>query len=127
MPTQNIGTLVGAAIRPIDDTTQIASAFAFEINGGHHQVATLAARNLIMVQRRQWGMLCTVYNDPTVANNATYQLKYGHFSTNTEDNQNWVVFLLSLSAFLLQRLQTTETGIWSGRILPNLSAAPSRL
>ena len=92
MPTQNIGTLVGAAIRPIDDTTQIASAFAFEINGGHHQVATLAARNLIMVQRRQWGMLCTVYNDPTVANNATYQLKYGHFSTNTEDNQNWVVF-----------------------------------
>lgn len=89
---QNIGTLVGAAIRPIDDTTQIASAFAFEINGGHHQVSTLAARNLIMVQRRQWGMLCTVYNDPTVANNATYQLKYGHFSTNTEDNQNWVVF-----------------------------------
>ena len=92
MPTQNIGTLVGAAIRPIDDTSKIASAFAFEINGGHHQVATLAVRNLIMVQRRQWGMLCTVYNDSTVSNNATYQLKYGHFSTNTEDNQNWVVF-----------------------------------
>lgn len=92
MPTQNIGTLVGAAVRPINDTMPIASAFAFEINGGHHQVATLSDRNAIIVQRRQWGMLCTVYNDPTVSNNATYQLKYGHFSTNSSDNQNWVVF-----------------------------------
>jgi hypothetical protein len=92
MPTQNIGTLVGAAVRPLNDTMPIASAFAFEINGGHHQVATLAARNAIIVQRRQWGMLCSVYNDPTAANNATYQLKYNHYSTNTEDNQNWVVF-----------------------------------
>jgi len=92
MPTQNIGTLVGAAIRPLNDTMPIASAFAFEINGGHHQVATLADRNAIMVQRRQWGMLCTVYNDPLVDNNATYQLKYGHFSNESSDNQNWVVF-----------------------------------
>lgn len=92
MPTQNIGTLVGAAVRPINDTMPIASAFAFEINGGHHQVATLADRNAIIVQRRQWGMLCTVYGDPVVANRATYQLKYNHFSTNTMDNQNWVVF-----------------------------------
>ena len=92
MPTQNVGTLIGAAIRPIDDAMPIASAFAFEINGGHHQVATLAARNLIIVQRRQWGMLCTVYNDPVASNNATYQLKYGYNSTNTTDNSNWVVF-----------------------------------
>ena len=92
MPTQNVGTLIGAAVRPIDDAMPIASAFSFEINGGHHQVATLAARNLIIVQRRQWGMLCTVYNDPVAANNATYQLKYGYNSTNTTDNSNWVVF-----------------------------------
>lgn len=94
MPTQNVGTLVGAAIRPIDDTMPIASAFSFEINGGHHQVATLSARNSIIVQRRQWGMLCTVYNDATAVNNATYQLKYGHNngSTDTMDNANWVVF-----------------------------------
>ena len=92
MPTQNVGTLIGAAIRPIDDAMPIASAFAFEINGGHHQVATLAARNLIIVQRRQWCMLCTVYNDSTATNNATYQLKYGYNSTNTTDNSNWVVF-----------------------------------
>ena len=94
MPTQNVGTLVGSAIRPLDDAMPIASAFAFEINGGHHQVATLVDRNNIMVQRRQWGMLCTVYNDATVANNATYQLKYGYNngSTDTMDNANWVVF-----------------------------------
>ena len=94
MPTQNVGTLIGAAVRPIDDAMPIASAFSFEINGGHHQVATLVARDAIIVQRRQWGMLCTVYNDSTVANNATYQLKYGYNngSTNTMDNANWVVF-----------------------------------
>lgn len=92
MPTQNVGTLVGSAIRPIDDAMPIASAFAFEINGGHHQVATLVARNNIMVQRRQWGMLCTVYNDSTAANNATYQLRYGYSSTDTMDNANWVLF-----------------------------------
>lgn len=92
MPTQNIGTLVGAAVRPINDTMPIASAFAFEINGGHHQVATLAARNAIIVQRRQWGMLCSVYNDPTIANNATYQLKYGHSDFDTSNNANWVLF-----------------------------------
>jgi hypothetical protein len=94
MPTQNVGTLVGAAIRPIDDTMPIASAFSFEINGGHHQVATLSDRNSIIVQRRQWGMLCTVYNDATATNNATYQLKYRHNngSTDTMDNANWVVF-----------------------------------
>lgn len=91
---QNIGTLVGAAIRPINDTMPIASAFAFEVNGGHHQVATLVNRDAIIVQRRQWGMLCTVYNDSTSANNATYQLKYGYNngSTDTMDNANWVVF-----------------------------------
>ena len=89
---QNIGTLVGAAIRPIDDTMPIASAFAFEINGGHHQVSTLIGRDNIMVQRRQWGMLCTVYGDTTSTNNATYQLKYGYSSTDSMDNANWVLF-----------------------------------
>lgn len=92
MPTQNVGTLIGAAVRPIDDTMPIASAFSFEINGGHHQVATLVDRNAIIVQRRQWGMLCTVYNDTTISNNATYQLKYGYSSIDTIDNANWVVF-----------------------------------
>ena len=94
MPTDNDGTLVSAAIRPLDDGMPIASAFAFEINGGHHQVETLVARNAIISQRRQWGMLCTVYKDVTVANNATYQLKYKYNNNSTDlmDNGNWVVF-----------------------------------
>lgn len=89
---QNIGTLVGAAIRPISDTMPIASAFAFEINGGHHQVETLSERDTIMSSRRQWGMLCTVYND--ASNNATYQLtyEYNNGSTDIMDNANWTVF-----------------------------------
>lgn len=95
---QNIGTLVGAAIRPIDSDMPIASAFAFEINGGHHQVSTLNDRNNIMAQRRQWGMLCTVYGDPTALNNATYQLKYGYSSTDSMDNANWVLFSAASSA-----------------------------
>jgi hypothetical protein len=93
MPTvNNDGTLVGAAIRPINSIMPMATAFAFEINGGHHQVATLADRDNIMESRRQWGMLCTVYND--TPNNATYQLTYGYNnnSTDTMDNTNWVVF-----------------------------------
>ena len=98
MPTDNIGTLVGAAIRPLDDGMPIASAFAFEINGGHHQVATLVARNAIISQRRQWGMLCTVYSDSTVANNKTYQLKYGYYNTDITNNSNWVVFAGSAGA-----------------------------
>lgn len=89
---QNIGTLVGAAIRPISDTMPIASAFAFEINGGHHQVATLSERDAIIAQRREWGMLCTVYNDAVPSNNATYQLTYGYSSTTATDNANWAVF-----------------------------------
>lgn len=90
----NDGTLVGAAIRPINATMPMASAFAFEINGGHHQVETLVDRNNIMDSRRQWGMLCTVYKDATAANNATYQLKYkyNNNSTTLMDNGNWVVF-----------------------------------
>jgi len=95
MPIQNNnGTLVGAAIRPINATMPMASAFAFEINGGHHQVETLVDRDNIMDSRRQWGMLCTVYKDATAANNATYQLKYkyNNNSTTLMDNGNWVVF-----------------------------------
>jgi hypothetical protein len=42
----------------------------------------------IPVARRQFGMLVTIYNDGN--NNATYQLTYGHSSTDLLDNANWV-------------------------------------
>ena len=89
----NIGTLVGAAIRPINPDDQIASAYSFEINGGLHSYETILQRDQIIQERRDWGMLVNVYNNVSdTAKNNTYQLKYGVNSTNITDNANWVVF-----------------------------------
>lgn len=89
----NIGTLVGAAIRPINPEDQIASAYSFEINGGLHSYETIIQRNQIIQERRDWGMLVNVYNNVVDATkNGTYQLKYGYSSTTITDNNNWVIF-----------------------------------
>ncbi len=85
--SQNIGTLVSAAIRPNDSLDPIASAFATEIKGGLHTSADLSDRNSIIFERREWGMMCYV-----VSEDKTYQLKYGVSSTNIMDNYNWVEF-----------------------------------
>jgi len=90
--SQNTGTLITAAIRPNDSNDPIASAFGNEIKGGHHGYATITERDSIIVERREWGMLVTVYNDPTPANNKTYQLKYNYVNTTITDNLNWVEF-----------------------------------
>ena len=91
---QNIGTLITSAIRPNDSLDPIASAYAVEVKGGHHTYATLAERDAIILERREWGMLCTIYNDGNPSNNKTYQLKYGVANTNitnvTLNNLNWV-------------------------------------
>lgn len=87
---KNTGTLVTAAIRPNASEDLIASALSNEIMGGHHQYATLTLRNAIIEERREWGMLCTVYNDGD--NNGTYQLVYGASDTNIKNNNNWVPF-----------------------------------
>lgn len=84
---QNVGTLISAAIRPNDSLDLIASAFASEIKGGLHTAADLTARNSIIFERREWGMMCYVTNQ-----DQTYQLKYNYSSTNIMDNNNWVVF-----------------------------------
>ena len=88
--SQNIGTLITSPIRPNDSLDLIASAFANEVKGGHHVYATLVERDSIYESRRDWNMLCTVYNDGH--NNKTYQLQYGHYSTTITDNNNWVIF-----------------------------------
>jgi hypothetical protein len=85
--SQNIGTLVTAAIRPNDSLDLIASAFANEIMGGLHSVTSSSDRNAIIEARREWGMLCYVVNDTK-----TYQLSYGYASTTITDNNNWVEF-----------------------------------
>lgn len=87
----NIGTLVGAAIRPIDSNDTISTAWDNEIKGGHHSYKTMVERDLIIIQRRSWGMLCTVYDD-SPSKNGVYQLKWNYSSSNIMDNNNWVIF-----------------------------------
>ena len=88
----NVGTLVSAAVRPNDSLDPIASAYSNELLGGHHTYETMAERDSIIIERRQWGMLCTVYNDPSPDNNTTYYLKYG---VDLMDNNNWVEYSIS--------------------------------
>ena len=88
----NTGTLISAAIRPVDSLDTIATAYASEIKGGLHSYATIAERNSIIFERREWGMMVTVYSDPTPSNNKTYQLTYNYVSTNILDDSNWKEF-----------------------------------
>ena len=84
---QNIGTLISAAIRPNDSLDPIASAYASEIRGGLHTTNDITDRDNIIIQRREWGMMCYVINTDTL-----YQLKYNYVDTNIMNNSNWVVF-----------------------------------
>ena len=52
--SKNIGTLISAPIRPNDSLDLIASALAFEIQGGLHSVENLTQRNQIYTVRREW-------------------------------------------------------------------------
>lgn len=85
--SQNVGTLVSAAIRPNDSLDPIASAYATEIRGGLHTAIDTLTRDAIIFERREWGMMCYV-----TGNDKTYQLKYNYASTNIMDNTNWVEF-----------------------------------
>ena len=85
--SQNTGTLISAAIRPNDSNDLIASAWATDIKGGLHVTDNVADRNSIIVQRREFGMLCYVKDD-----DKTYQLKYGYNSYTLTDNLNWTEF-----------------------------------
>jgi hypothetical protein len=83
----NTGTLISAAIRPVDSLDTIATAYASEVKGGLHTVSTSTDRDNIIFERREWGMMCYV-----VADNKTYQLKYNYISTDIMNNSNWVEF-----------------------------------
>lgn len=85
--SQNIGTLISAAIRPNDSNDLISSAWATEIKGGLHYADDIAGRNSIIIQRREWGMMCYVRDV-----DLTYQLKYNYNSTTLTDNLNWTEF-----------------------------------
>jgi hypothetical protein len=83
----NTGTLISAAIRPIDSLDPIASAYASEIKGGLHTSSNFTNRNAIIFERREWGMMCYVEDQ-----DQTYQLRYNYSSSDIMDNNNWVVF-----------------------------------
>jgi hypothetical protein len=111
----NVGTLVSSAIRPNNSADPISSAYSNEILGGHHTYATLAERNSIIIERRQWGMIVSVYADPNPINNKTYQLKYiigGLLS----DNANWVDYIAN---------STKTTTEWANSVNSVLLAQPA--
>ena len=85
--SKNVGTLISAAIRPIDSNDTIATAYATEVRGGLHTSSSSIDRDNIIFERREWGMMCYV-----VTLDKTYQLKYNLSSTNILDNNNWVEF-----------------------------------
>jgi len=68
----NEGTLIIAPVRPQSDVDTYPVAYAQELKGGHHQVATELDKNTMPSERKTEGMLCTV-----IANGKTYQLSGG--------------------------------------------------
>jgi hypothetical protein len=86
------GTIIASSIRPADPLQTIATVFSNEIKGALHSYETIAERDALIVERRDWGMLVVIYNDTTPANNKTYQLTYGYSSTTITDNSNWKEF-----------------------------------
>ena len=62
-----------------------------DAKGGHHQVATIADRDKISIDRRQPGMLCTVMDNGT-GKAKTYQLIAADVVAELEKNTNWVAF-----------------------------------
>ena len=86
------GTIIASSIRPADPLQTIATVFSNEIKGALHSYETIAERDSLIIERRDWGMLVVIYNDSTPANNKTYQLTYGYSSTTLTDNLNWKEF-----------------------------------
>jgi hypothetical protein len=69
--------------------------YDFMGSGGHRAVASITERNDIVTERRAFGMLVTVTNDPDPANNKTYILRniaMGGVSDNLFDDPNWGEF-----------------------------------
>lgn len=76
---QNIGTLLGAPIRPADSLDAFPSFYANEGKGGFYSVADLTARNAITADRREIGMCVKV-----ISENKDYELLRGI------TNDNWI-------------------------------------
>ena len=86
------GTIVSSPIRPFGPNELIATVFSNEIKGGHHNYELLSERDSLIEERRDWGMLVTVYNDTNPSNNKTYKLEYGYSNTLITNNLNWIEY-----------------------------------
>jgi hypothetical protein len=86
------GTIISSPIRPFGPNELLATVFSNEIKGGHHNYELLSERDSIILERRDWGMLVTIYNDTNPINNKTYKLEYGFVNTTLTDNNNWVEY-----------------------------------
>jgi hypothetical protein len=115
----NVGTLVGGAIRPINSLDLISTAYANEIKGGIHGYATITERNNLIIQRRQWGMLVTIYDDTTPSNNKTYQLKYDNVDTDLMNNLNWVEYTGASSTNISEWQNSVKSILTTIPTLPN--------
>jgi hypothetical protein len=126
--SKNIGTLISAAIRPNDSLDPIASAFASEIKGGLHTASNSTDRDSIIIERRDWGMLCYVTEQ-----DITYQLRYNYVDTNIMNNSNWVEFIGGgsgnewIDSVLSISLQTPSTYSVGDRYLAGINTNQSLL
>jgi hypothetical protein len=88
------GTLIANPVRPNDLLDAMATAFANEVKGGNHGYATIAERDAIIEERREWGMLCAVYDNAgggaSDAANGTYVLSLGVADMDINNDANWV-------------------------------------
>jgi hypothetical protein len=85
------GVGVTGSIVPKDSLDTYPTHESVYGKGSHRSVVDITERNNITEDRREWGMLVTVWDDANPSNNAIYELKYGESSTTITDNGNWVV------------------------------------
>jgi len=117
--SQNIGTLVTSPLRPNDSLDPIAIIFSSEAKGGHHSYATYADMLNAQVSyptRFEFGMLATIYADPTASYNNTYQLQYNYNSTSSSDANNWIQY---------NGIPQTKPMEWQDSVLSRTSSIPS--
>ena len=109
--------LIPSPVRPNDLLDTYPTAFAIDIKGGLHSVETISDMESISDSRREWGMLCVVYNntaDPT--RNGIYQLTYGKFNTDITEDQNWT--RLSINT------QNVSSGEWVSSVSTLIDTPP---
>jgi hypothetical protein len=84
---QNIGTLIAATARTTSDQDRFPVAIANECKGGSHTVNSVAQRDAIFIERREWGMIAIVSN---IAETKAFCLQYNHVNADISNNLNWV-------------------------------------